>query len=86
MTFMSVPSISSTASTTNAASTDAAQLPQQTLNQNEFLQLLVAQLSQQDPMNPVSDWSLGHDPAVACARRGPSQRRDGRVTPSHPEL
>jgi flagellar basal-body rod modification protein FlgD len=30
-------------------------LPQQTLDQSDFLQLLVAQLSQQDPMDPVSD-------------------------------
>jgi flagellar basal-body rod modification protein FlgD len=30
-------------------------LPGQTLNQVDFLKLLVAQLSAQDPMNPVSD-------------------------------
>ena len=30
-------------------------LPGQTLNQNDFLKLLVAQLSAQDPMNPVSN-------------------------------
>ncbi|MGA2656936.1 MAG: flagellar hook capping FlgD N-terminal domain-containing protein [Verrucomicrobiota bacterium] len=32
-----------------------AQLPEQTLSQSDFLQLLVTQLSSQDPMNPVSD-------------------------------
>jgi flagellar basal-body rod modification protein FlgD len=32
-----------------------APLPQQTLNQNDFLKLLVAQLSAQDPMNPMQD-------------------------------
>ena len=30
-------------------------LPEQTLNQADFLKLLVAQLSAQDPMNPVSN-------------------------------
>ena len=30
-------------------------LPGQTLNQNDFLKLLVAQLSSQDPINPVSN-------------------------------
>jgi flagellar basal-body rod modification protein FlgD len=31
------------------------ELPEQTLNQSDFLQLLVAQLSSQNPMDPVSD-------------------------------
>jgi flagellar basal-body rod modification protein FlgD len=48
-----------TLSPINSAATSAAaaqsQLPQQALTQGDFLQLLVAQLSQQDPMNPVSD-------------------------------
>jgi flagellar basal-body rod modification protein FlgD len=30
-------------------------LPQQTLDQQDFLRLLVAQLSAQDPLNPVKD-------------------------------
>jgi flagellar basal-body rod modification protein FlgD len=34
---------------------DSVELPEQTLNQSDFLQLLVTQLSSQDPMNPVSD-------------------------------
>ena len=33
----------------------SSQLPQQTLGQADFLTLLVAQLSSQDPMNPVSN-------------------------------
>ena len=49
----------STVSSVTSASTAAAQtgsaLPQQTLNQKDFLNLLVAQLSAQDPMNPVSN-------------------------------
>jgi flagellar basal-body rod modification protein FlgD len=57
---MAVSSINSILAATPAASSaqaqaQAQQLPQQTLNQNDFLQLLVAQLSQQDPMNPVSN-------------------------------
>jgi flagellar basal-body rod modification protein FlgD len=34
---------------------EPVQLPEQTLSQNDFLQLLVTQLSSQDPMDPVSD-------------------------------
>ena len=53
---MSVASISSAKAGSSATqSQTASQLPQQALTQNDFLQLLVAQLSQQDPMNPVSD-------------------------------
>jgi flagellar basal-body rod modification protein FlgD len=56
---MAVSSISSIPAAARAAASSAQtqtpQLPQQTLNQNDFLQLLVAQLSQQDPMNPVKD-------------------------------
>jgi flagellar basal-body rod modification protein FlgD len=32
-----------------------ARLPQQTLDQEDFLQLLVAQMTSQDPLNPKSD-------------------------------
>jgi flagellar basal-body rod modification protein FlgD len=51
--------IASTNSNGTAADALAAQtqatLPAQTLNQDDFLKLLVAQLSAQDPMNPVKD-------------------------------
>ena len=33
----------------------ASRLPSQTLTQNDFLKLLITQLSAQDPMNPVDD-------------------------------
>jgi len=50
---MSVTAINSTTGALNAAPQPT--LPGQTLNQNDFLKLLVAQLSAQDPMNPVSN-------------------------------
>ena len=56
---MSVSPTTSSNAATNAYSdptqSSSAQLPQQTLNQDDFLKLLVAQLSAQDPMNPVSN-------------------------------
>jgi flagellar basal-body rod modification protein FlgD len=53
-------SISSVASTTGSATsqTDSIPNPGQTLNQNDFLQLLVAQIQYQDPMNPQSDTQM----------------------------
>ena len=39
----------------DSTQTQPSQLPQQTLGQADFLKLLVAQLSSQDPMNPVSN-------------------------------
>jgi len=57
---MPSPSTTVTNATTAAATVydptqTQAQLPQQTLGQADFLKLLVAQLSAQDPMNPVSN-------------------------------
>lgn len=40
------------------ASTDSAQGPQQQLTQNDFLQLLVAQMENQDPLQPQSDTQM----------------------------
>ena len=52
---MSVSAVSNTSST-QASSTDSSSLiPQKTLNQDDFLKLLVAQMSAQDPMNPMSN-------------------------------
>ena len=42
------------ASSSSSGDTSSA-LPTQTLNQNDFLKLLVAQMQSQDPMNPMSD-------------------------------
>jgi flagellar basal-body rod modification protein FlgD len=50
---MQVTATNSTTGATNAA--PQTTLPAQTLNQNDFLTLLVAQLTAQDPMNPVSN-------------------------------
>jgi len=51
---MSVTAInSSTASATAATATSP--LPTQTLSENDFLNLLTTELSEQDPMNPVDD-------------------------------
>jgi flagellar basal-body rod modification protein FlgD len=48
--------VTTTNSTTGTLNSQAQSiLPGQTLNQADFLKLLVAQLSAQDPMNPVSD-------------------------------
>ncbi|MGA2863784.1 MAG: flagellar hook capping FlgD N-terminal domain-containing protein [Verrucomicrobiota bacterium] len=58
---MSLASTTPMATATQAAGlytqtqSPAVQLPQQTLNQDDFLKLLVTQLSSQDPINPVSD-------------------------------
>jgi flagellar basal-body rod modification protein FlgD len=40
------------------ASTDSASGPQQQLSQNDFLQLLVAQMENQDPLQPQSDTQM----------------------------
>ena len=56
-------SVISAASSANLASTgmtsnDAISGTQQTLTQNDFLQLLVAQMQNQDPLNPQSDTQM----------------------------
>lgn len=42
----------------SAASSDSISGPQQTLTQNNFLQLLVAQMENQDPLQPQSDTEM----------------------------
>jgi flagellar basal-body rod modification protein FlgD len=51
---MSTTAISS-ASAINPASTGSARVPTKTLGQDDFLKLLVAQMSSQDPLNPQKD-------------------------------
>jgi flagellar basal-body rod modification protein FlgD len=43
---------------TGTASSDTVSGSQQTLNQKDFLQLLVAQMQNQDPLNPQSDTDM----------------------------
>jgi flagellar basal-body rod modification protein FlgD len=49
----SIGAVSNATSATGAAA--ASRIPKQTLGQDDFLQLLVTQLSAQDPLNPQSD-------------------------------
>lgn len=44
--------------TSGTTSTDTVSGSQQTLNQQDFLQLLVAQMQNQDPLNPQSDTDM----------------------------
>jgi flagellar basal-body rod modification protein FlgD len=52
--------VTSTANVSNEATSPdtIAGGPQQTLNQQDFLQLLVAQMQNQDPLNPQSDTDM----------------------------
>jgi flagellar basal-body rod modification protein FlgD len=51
--------VTSTANvSTGTTSSDTVSGPQQTLSQNDFLQLLVAQMQNQDPLNPQSDTQM----------------------------
>jgi flagellar basal-body rod modification protein FlgD len=61
---MNVSSVSNNTAAANSASdpataaTDTSTNPSSTLNQTDFLQLLVAQIQYQDPMNPQSDTDM----------------------------
>src|SRR5580692_2832148 len=55
---MSVTSIGSGNSATGTTSADTVPNPNQTLTQNDFLQLLVSQMENQDPLNPQSNTDM----------------------------
>jgi flagellar basal-body rod modification protein FlgD len=55
---MSVTSIAASNPTSGTAAVDSIPNANQTLNQNDFLQLLVTQMENQDPLNPQSDTEM----------------------------
>jgi flagellar basal-body rod modification protein FlgD len=68
--------ISSVSTATNTGSTSAPDTvanTSQTLNQQDFLQLLVAQMQNQDPMNPQSDTEMASQMAQFTALTQSSQ-------------
>src|SRR5450631_802767 len=52
------PIAATSAATSGAMSNDSVSGAQQTLNQRDFLQLLVAQMQNQDPLNPQSNTDM----------------------------
>jgi flagellar basal-body rod modification protein FlgD len=55
---MSTPAVTSTSSGQDLSelfASDSSRIPQKTLGQQDFLELLVAQLKAQDPLNPTKD-------------------------------
>jgi flagellar basal-body rod modification protein FlgD len=55
---MNVPNVTTTSATSTSsatAATAASRIPIKTLGQDDFLKLLVTQMSNQDPMNPQKD-------------------------------
>lgn len=61
------------------APTDPSTLPTKTLNQQDFLKLLVAQMSSQDPMNPQSNTDFAAQMAQFTALET-SQSTDSKVS------
>jgi flagellar basal-body rod modification protein FlgD len=68
-----VSSITSAASSSPASSSDTVANPSQTLTQNDFLKLLVAQMQYQDPMNPQSDTQMAAQMAQFTALQQSTQ-------------
>lgn len=75
---MNIPSVTSQAAAAAAGSTtsstsDQFTNPNSTLNQSNFLQLLVAQIQYQDPMNPQSDTQMASQLAQFTSLQQASQ-------------
>ena len=59
--------ISAASAASGASSTDTVSNASQALNQQDFLQLLVSQMENQDPMNPQSDTAMASQMAQFTA-------------------
>jgi flagellar basal-body rod modification protein FlgD len=68
-----VSSVSSLSSSNPFSVTDSAANPSQTLDQNDFLKLLVSQIQYQDPMNPKSDTDMAAQMAQFTSLQQASQ-------------
>lgn len=63
----SIASTTGYSAATSGTTTDTVSGAQQTLTQNDFLQLLVSQMENQDPMNPQSDTDMASQMAQFTA-------------------
>jgi len=72
---MTITSLASPSPSTalTSASADTTASPSSTLNQNDFLKLLVAQMQYQDPMNPQSNTDMAAQMAQFTALQQASQ-------------
>ncbi len=70
---MSSISSVSNSTTSTASALDTTPNPSQTLNQNDFLKLLVSQIQYQDPMNPKSDTDMASQMAQFTTLQQASQ-------------
>jgi flagellar basal-body rod modification protein FlgD len=69
----SISPVSKTTATGTAGTMDTTPNPSQTLNQNDFLKLLVSQIQYQDPMNPKSDTDMAAQMAQFTSLQQASQ-------------
>jgi len=74
-----ITSVTSTSAAATGAETGTA-LPPQTLSQDDFLKLLVAQLTSQDPMNPQTDTQFAAQMAQFTALQQTSTISDNIAT------